>query len=135
MIQIEWKEDFNTGIPGVDHEHQELIGQINAAFALIDREADKDLVLDLLGDIYGSISAHFALEESLMRQHDYDQYAEHKADHNHLLDVIREFTCEFEESDSMDNAEFKDRLGDWFQDHFKTFDARLHRLTGETHHG
>jgi hemerythrin len=37
-----------------------------------------------------AFSAHFALEERFMREHGYDQLALHKADHERLLDEIRE---------------------------------------------
>ena len=69
MALIEWRNEFCTGVPGVDYEHQELIRQINAIYALIDDKADKESVIDGLGDIYGSISAHFALEEQMMERH------------------------------------------------------------------
>ena len=88
MALIEWRKEFCTGVPGVDYEHQELINEINSIFALIENNADKEDVLDSLGDIYGSISAHFALEEQMMEKHNYDHFKEHQADHERLLDDI-----------------------------------------------
>ena len=90
MSLIEWREDYCTGIEGVDFEHQELIRQINEVYEMIERDSDREQVIDSLGEIYGSIAAHFALEEQMMRRHDYDRYAEHKADHDRLLDDIRD---------------------------------------------
>ena len=37
MALIEWREEFCTGIPGVDFEHEELIKQINSIYLLIDK--------------------------------------------------------------------------------------------------
>ena len=81
MALIEWREECCTGIKGVDYEHEQLVRQINAVHALITDQADRSLVIDGLGEIYGSISAHFALEEQMMQRHHYDHYLEHKADH------------------------------------------------------
>ena len=134
MSLIEWREEFCTGVPGVDYEHQELIKQINAIYEMIDDRADKENVIDSLGDIYGSISAHFALEEQMMERHKYDHFKEHQADHERLLDDIQEITEEFENSQELDAEKFKQKLNDWFQIHFATHDSRLHGLAHLINH-
>ena len=134
MALIEWREEFCTGMPGVDHEHEQLIKQVNSVYAMIDENADRESVIDSLGDIYGSISAHFALEEQMMEKHGYDQYKEHQSDHERLLDEIREITEEFESADELDEDRFKQRLNDWFQLHFQTHDSRLHKLANLVSH-
>ncbi len=139
MALIKWREEFCTGIPGVDYEHMNLIDQINSVYAMIDDKTDngnidKERVIDLLGDIYGNISAHFALEERMMEKHGYDQYQEHKTDHARLLDDIRDITDEFEMAVKLDDQKLKQRLNDWFQSHFKTHDSRLHKLAALMSH-
>ncbi len=124
MALIEWREEFCTGVPGVDFEHQELIKQINSIYTLIDDKADKESIIDSLGDIYGSISAHFALEEQMMERHNYDHFKEHQADHERLLDDIQDITEEFEQSKELDDEKLKQNLNDWFQLHFATHDSR-----------
>ena len=133
MTLIKWQENYRTGIQGVDHEHRLLIEEVNRVYDMIDEGADKSQVIDSLGDIYGSIAAHFALEEQMMKTHRYDQYREHKNDHDRLLDEIRELTEDFEASETLDDAAFKKRLNDWFSLHFSTFDSRLHRMTQSSH--
>lgn len=134
MALIEWREEYCTGIRGVDFEHEALIEQINSVYAMIEQNSERDLVIDSLGEIYGSIAAHFALEEQMMQRHGYDCYAEHKADHDRLLDEIREITEEYEETVDLDKAAFQRKLGDWFQLHFKTHDSRLHNMAGMREH-
>ena len=128
MALIEWREEFCTGVPGVDYEHQQLIEEINAVYTLVDDKADREAVIDSLGDIYGSISAHFAMEEQMMEKHNYDHFKVHQADHERLLDDIRDITEEFEQQTQLDDAKFKQKLNDWFQGHFSTHDSRLHNL-------
>ena len=134
MALLEWREDFCTGIKGVDFEHERLISQINDVYALISDHADREQVIDSLGEIYGSISVHFALEEQMMKRHNYSHYAEHKADHERLLDDIRDITDEFENSLQLDEDSFTRKLSDWFQLHFKTHDSRLHSLAAMREH-
>jgi hemerythrin len=134
MALVEWREEFCTGIPGVDYEHEKLIEQINSVYAMIDDNADRESIIDSLGDIYGSISAHFALEEQMMEKYGYDQYREHQADHERLLDDIRDITEEFEAAAELDEDRFKQRLNNWFQRHFQTHDSRLHKLANLMSH-
>ena len=130
MVLIKWREEFCTGIAGIDYEHQLLIEQINSVFALVDDRAEKEDIVDCLGDIYCRISSHFALEEQIMEKHGYDQLEEHSADHERLLDDIQDITDEFEKTDTLDEQVFRQKLSHWFQLHFKTFDSRLHKLAG-----
>ncbi len=127
MPLIDWRDEYEIGVPAVDHEHRELIGLIN-------RLHDDMLVWDsdvtvseYLGEIYARISAHFALEERIMRDARYDQYVEHKADHEKLLDDIRDIMDDYEDRHRYNDETLAQRLHGWFGVHFKTHDARLHR--------
>lgn len=125
---IEWKDEFSVGIPGVDHEHQELVAIINELYAHLSDNGEKDQVMDFLGEIYAKISAHFALEEKEMRERSYDHYDEHKDDHERLLDELRDMMDDFEDSERFSEEQLSEALNRWFVDHFKTQDSRLHRF-------
>lgn len=125
MSLIEWDEKFSVGIASVDHEHRTLIGLVNAAHERLRRAGAEAAVPDFLGEIYARISAHFALEEKLMRVEHYDHYGEHKADHERLLDDIRDIMDDYEDDRNFDENRFAERLRTWFTEHFRTHDARL----------
>ena len=127
MPLVEWRAEFSVGAPAIDHEHQQLIGLINAAHAKLGDADAQHLVADVLGEIHAQISAHFALEEKLMREQGYDEYEDHKADHERLLDEVRDIMDEYEERVGLDEKTFGARLGAWFTEHFKTKDARFHK--------
>ena len=130
MALIEWKEEFSVGVPDVDHEHQKLISLINDLHDVMSRENSDVTVMDFLGEIYAHVSAHFALEEKIMRDRKYDQYAEHKAEHEVLLDTLRDIMDDYEESAYFSDEAFANAVEKWFTDHFRTRDARLHRHLG-----
>ena len=134
MASLEWRDEYRTGIAGVDYEHEILISQINELLRLIDHGGERARVLDGLGDIYGAISAHFALEEQMMRRRGYAEYASHKADHERLLDEIQEIAETWQRDVALDVDAFKQTLADWFGEHFRTHDARLHRLAEMREH-
>ncbi len=130
MPLIEWKDEFSVGVPSVDHEHRELIELINATYEHLSQEGSEETVVDFLGEIYVKISAHFALEEKLMRDYQYDQYEDHKAEHERLLEEIRDLMDDYEDNACFNDASFAEQLQQWFSVHFKTKDARLHKHLG-----
>jgi hemerythrin len=127
MTLITWRKEFETGIAEVDHEHRELVLLINRLADDISAGADKERVQAFLGEVFARIAAHFALEESVMRKHGYDEYEAHKAEHENLLDEIRDIMDQAEASYSQSLSA---TVGDWFVGHFKTMDARLHKKLG-----
>ena len=132
MPLIDWKDEFKIGIAAVDFEHRTLIDLINDVHAKLQHDAGETPVSDCLGEIYTHIAAHFALEERIMRERRYDQYAEHKADHEHLLDELRDIMDEYEVGAMPDHqAVLGERLSEWFGRHFRTMDARLHAQIGD----
>ena len=131
MKLIEWQQEFSVGVAAVDHEHQELIALINELHdSMQKKEASIDSVLEMLGEIYAQISAHFALEETIMRSMRYRFYKEHKEDHEVLLDDLLEIMDEVEADDSYEPSQLSEDLRRWFSEHFQTHDAKLHRITG-----
>ena len=127
MSVLQWREEFSVGFEEVDHEHRELIELISSLQEDLGKGADTELVIDVLGEIYAQIAAHFALEEKMMRQTHYPSLADHKEDHETLLDDLRDMMDEVEDDGILDEAQLTDDLDRWFSDHFKTHDARLHR--------
>jgi hemerythrin len=96
MDLIVWRKEFETGVAEVDHEHRELVDLINQLHAQLGEETSKETVSRFLGEVFARISAHFALEETVMRKHRYDEYQAHKTEHEALLDQIRDIMDDYE---------------------------------------
>jgi hemerythrin-like metal-binding protein len=131
MALIEWREEFSVGVPSVDHEHRGMIRLLNELHEGLQGKADKEAVAHFLGEVHAKISAHFALEEKIMRDCRYDAYEDHKADHERLLDEISDIMERHDKDIYLDvETELAAHLREWFTAHFKTQDARLHKLLG-----
>lgn len=134
MAPIDWKPEFSVGDPAIDHEHRKLIDLVNrAGGAILDGALSPD-VEGSLGDLLRAISAHFALEERQMRAAGYDRLAEHKADHERLLDVLRDLMDGASEASGTTSGRLVGALEGWFGEHFQTHDSRLHRRLGPHSH-
>lgn len=126
MKYLEWKAEYSIGIESIDMEHRELIEMINAFYKELDERRDSNSIEQFLGEIHSAIGSHFALEERFMRESNYAEYAEHKDDHEDLLDEIRDMMDTFDSDASSGLDVLEERLSNWFGEHFRTFDARLH---------
>ena len=129
MPLIEWNESFKTGIAALDFEHETMIGLLNELADSLTTESSNDYVADFLGEVYANITAHFALEERIMRAAHYQGYDSHKGEHERLLDGLRDIMDQHEAEDSFNyRGELSKHLRNWFVDHFHGEDAKLHGL-------
>lgn len=130
---LEWRDAYALGVPEIDHEHREMIAEINRLHDSLDQDAGTDDVVDCLGEILAHIAAHFALEEKNMRAAAYPALAEHKADHERLLDELHTIAADVADRGRYEPPVLAQRLDAWFMTHFGSHDARLHRTFGARH--
>ncbi len=130
MAPLEWKDDYSVGVPAIDHEHRELIGLVNQLHEALASGKPETDVAEIFGDLFRAISSHFALEERFMREHRYDRATEHKADHERLLDELRDIMDDHRDGQDPSVERLTASVDAWFTNHFKTHDARLHSRLG-----
>ncbi len=130
MSLLEWKSGFSVGIASMDFEHQKMIRMINELYDELMQHKDADSIEQFLGDIHAAISAHFALEERMMRQAGYAEFEAHKDDHEELLDQIRHMMDAFRADPENGFELLRKNLANWFEAHFASYDARLHGQLG-----
>jgi len=130
MKYLKWEEQYSVGVDSVDYEHKNLMDMINMIYAELENKRDIAEIEKTMSDVHAEIAAHFALEERLMRNAGYEEYAAHKNEHEELLDQIRNMmdAIEFDPDPALDML--SEQLADWFSGHFATFDARLHSKLG-----
>lgn len=92
---FEWDDSLQIGIDELDFEHKALIGDINRFHEILARQHERSETATCLGDIYARMQAHFALEEHVMQEHDYEFFDEHKDEHEALLDSYAEYMMQF----------------------------------------
>jgi hemerythrin len=137
MTLLQWKEAFSVGIDPVDRDHRELIDLINRLHDELDAAAASSAPAPVAA-LLESISAHLALEEKVMQDHDDADLAPHKADRecpiDHLCDLI--IIHAFERPEDADCQEIVRRLDAWLRNHFETHDRAFQRdIAARAHRG
>ena len=130
MKYLKWSDQYSVGVDSVDYEHQNLMDMINAIYAELEDQRDIAEIEKTVSDVHAEISAHFALEERLMRNAGYEEYEAHKDDHEELLDQIRDMMDAIDDDPGPALDVLSEKLSDWFSGHFASFDARLHSKLG-----
>lgn len=121
------KDKLNTGIDSLDYEHRKLVGVMEELCDSHDRAESS--VSDLFGTLHAKASAHFALEESIMREKKYAFYDAHKADHEQLLDRIRFMMEAYEDGQCTDcDTSLRACLEAWLAGHVANVDMGLRTL-------
>jgi hemerythrin len=124
MQLLQWTDRYATGIAEIDQEHRGLIEFVNR---LHDGWFADDAGLTagrFFTRLLDEISAHFASEEVAMRDGAYDQFADHKEEHDRFIDEIRDIMEASGQSDEIDSLELAYHLDSWFAHHFTTYDAQ-----------
>jgi hemerythrin len=125
-ILFEWNDSFLIGIEELDHEHKVLIDDINKLHEELIGNEKKSELTKCLGEIYVHMQAHFALEEHVMKKHEYEFFDEHKREHEEFLESFTECMMQF-----LNGAEISSKnpieecLKQWVVHHITTSDKKM----------
>src|SRR3989304_4549814 len=96
MAYLDWNPSHDTGIAAIDYEHRQLVKMLNEIHDLIVKGVAPREISDALADFHTLATAHFALEEKIMRDANYPGFEERRHTHYRLLDQVREIMDAYE---------------------------------------
>jgi hemerythrin len=124
MQLLQWTDRYATGIEAADRDHRTLIDFVNRLHDGLFADDDGLTAGRFLTRLLDEMSARFASEEVAMRDGAYDRFADHKEDHDRLLDEVRDIMDVSGQSDEIDSVELAFRLEPLFAHHFTNYDAQ-----------
>ncbi|HNP64047.1 MAG TPA: hemerythrin family protein [Woeseiaceae bacterium] len=123
---FEWNDSFLIGIEELDHEHEVLIDNINQLHEELIGNENKSELRKCLGEIYVRMQAHFALEEHVMKENDYEFFDEHKREHEEFLESYTECMVQFlNGADILSRNPIDECLKQWVMEHITTSDRKM----------
>lgn len=120
-----WHEEYCTGNPVVDEQHQNLFKIINTLHDAMMQGKGKNTLKQTLDELIRYTIEHFATEEKLMLQYNYPYYRDHKLKHDELTDKVSNLAEEFTEGNILLNAEVLHFLNEWLIHHIKGEDLAM----------
>ncbi len=91
MQIFEWKPSLEVGVTEIDADHRVLVQLLGRIQMACDRN-DRAEALTVLEELEHYTEHHFALEERLMDEYDYEFSEFHREEHHKLFDEVRQQT-------------------------------------------
>lgn len=108
-----------------DREHEVQLGLLQELRAAVRGDRDAAAVGRILEQLVAYSEAHFTSEELLMRLKSYDDYEDHVADHNHILEILQEIAADHAAgSSALVSGKAEEALA-FIDRHIETRDRRL----------
>ena len=83
-----WKDEYSVGIEAMDNDHKKLLNLINQLQTSVQYYTGKEFEISTLEALVDYTKVHFAHEEELMQQNDYPNFAEHKLQHEKMIEKV-----------------------------------------------
>ena len=117
MSLIKWTAEFQTGIAEVDEQHKQLVDIVNRFAEAQQKGQGSRLMNGILNELIGYTQEHFAAEERLMAENEYEDLKAHQAQHRQLLQKVERFQFEFNEEGKRVTADVQHFLKYWLTSH------------------
>lgn len=113
MAFMDWEPRFDTGIASVDFEHHKLVDLLNEVDSQVGEGADAKEVTGTLGEFHALATAHFALEEKVLRDIMHPEAARRRDEHYRLLENVRDIMDAYESGEYQEPTALPQALKDW----------------------
>ena len=124
MKELVFDNLLSVGIDEVDDDHSKLIDLFNMLSHAVEEGAGTEYVGALLDELIKCTIWHFSHEQRLMIKYGYNDYEDHRAEHEDLIASARELQNKFLQSGKLDEQDFS-FLERWLTEHILVADNRL----------
>jgi hemerythrin len=124
MALFTWNSSYSVGVATIDQQHQQLMTLINELNEAMLQGKGRQMVGDILGKLIRYTGTHFADEEKLLMDHDYPEYAEHKAKHTKMVGKVKPLQQDVDAGKMTVSADVMKFLQDWLDKHIKGTDMK-----------
>ncbi len=122
---FEWKDEFQVGVRDIDEQHVELVALLNALHEAVREKRGSAAVRSTLDELVDYTRSHFAVEERMMREACYPDYAEHRIYHEALIDQVHALQHKLDSGETSITFELLHFLRVWLMRHICESDKRF----------
>ena len=123
---ITWSSTFACGIKLIDDQHKGLVKLVNEMFNHVtgDDEQEREYFNKVIKEAVDYIKVHFATEEKLMHFTKFENFEEHKKEHdNFVLTVVANIVA-YRSRERFTLLSFTKFLKDWVLSHIAVMDKK-----------
>jgi hemerythrin len=120
MQRVEWSSEFEIGINVIDAQHQRIVDYINMLVDFGD-DASREEIAEMLNALMDYTYSHFAFEEALMEEAQYQYLAVHRRTHESFIERVNELHQRFKNGENV-CEDIGTLLQTWLINHIKEDD-------------
>ena len=124
MKNIVWDDALSVEVNEIDDDHRKLVNLFNILSHSVAEGDATDYIEAVLEELISCTIWHFRHEERLMLLYKYEGIAEHKAEHQDLIESARELQQKFLDSKQLTDKDIE-YLEDWLTGHILGHDMKL----------
>jgi len=119
---VKWNDRYATRIPIVDQQHRRLLDLINQLYLSMKGGGDKETVKQAVDQLVDYTRTHFSMEENLLREHGYPDFASHKQVHDRFVDEVLNYREKIRGGTRLAAADIFNFLKGWLISHIEQQD-------------
>ena len=131
MKDLVWDYVLSVGNEEIDEDHRRLVGLFNMLNHSVAEGHDTDYLAAVLDELINCTVWHFSHEERLMLKYGYEEYAEHKAEHQELIQSVKELRQKILQAGRLVANEDIEFLEHWLTGHILSNDMKLGSFLAE----
>ncbi len=130
MKDLIWDESLSVQVQEIDEDHRKLVDLFNILNHAVTAGDSLQYIEAVLEELINCTIWHFSHEERLMIKYDYEDFTEHKTDHQDLIDSARELQQKFLQTNQLSDEDIS-FLEHWLTGHILSADMKLGSFLGE----
>ena len=125
MAFVNWSPNLSVGIDFMDADHQQSITLLTELQDLVASDQPRTAAIEKLDELIEFSEQHFRLEERLMKENNYREFAQHQAIHKKLLQQTAELRERLASGATDIGPEVMDFLKEWLMRHILESDKHF----------
>ncbi|MBP1907915.1 bacteriohemerythrin [Methanolobus bombayensis] len=128
MALITWSDKYSIQIKEIDDQHKVLVGMINDLHDAMKNAKSKEVSMDIINKMAEYTKFHFSTEEKYMKRFAYQDYEQHKMEHEKFVEKVLAFKKDYENGKAGISYEILNFLKDWLVGHIQGTDKKYASL-------
>jgi len=125
MKDIVWSYVLSVGNDEIDEDHHRLVALFNMLNHCVTQGEEPEYLQAVLEELINLTAWHFSHEERLMVKYGYADLAEHREEHQALINSVREFQQKILQAGNEVPEEDLAYLEQWLTGHILSTDMKL----------
>lgn len=124
MAIITWDSSLSVDVSEVDRQHKKLVDLINELHDAMRVGKAKEVMSKVIKELVDYAVQHFSLEEKKMQEYQYENYTQHKVEHDQFVAKAAALQRDFNSGKVTVTLDTMTFLKDWLTKHIMGTDKK-----------